>query len=254
MIQYIDSHAHIPLCKEPVEDIIKEVVENHFDHIMNVGYNPESSRASLDLARQYDWIDASFGIHPHYLDSYQDEISAFLQNQIVHQEYRAVGEIGMDKVKSQTDLTLQRACFIQQVDFACQHHYPIIVHNREADLEVYEVLKQFPGIEGVMHCYSSDRKMAEKFLNLGLYLSFSGNITYKRSIELREVVKIVPGDKLLLETDCPYLTPVPYRGKVLNRPLFVKEVYAEVATLRNISLETLHEAMMKNYRNLFHGG
>ncbi|MDD4028418.1 MAG: TatD family hydrolase [Caldisericia bacterium] len=254
MIHYVDSHAHIPICKESVGDIIEEAVENHFDRIMNVGYDLASSEASLHLAKTFEWIDASFGIHPHYLNMYEKEIDTFLQTQRVHKEYRAVGEIGMDTVKSQTDLSLQRLCFTQQVDFAIKHQYPIIVHNREADEEVYEVLKQFPGIRGVMHCYSSDRKMAEKYLNIGLFLSFSGNITYKRSSELREVVKMVPIDRLLLETDCPYLTPLPYRGKTLNRPVYVKEVYKEAATLKNISLEVLSERLMKNYYTLFLGG
>jgi TatD DNase family protein len=235
VIGYIDSHAHVPICKESTDQIVHEVIENHFLHIMNVGYDFASSMASLELAKKYSWMDASFGIHPHYIGSDENTISTFLQEQLQHQEYKAVGEIGLDTVKSTTSLSLQRKCLSQQIAFAFEHHYPIIVHNRQADQEVYDVLKHFSGIRGVMHCYSSDRKMAEKFLNLGFYLSFSGNITYKRNIELREVVKMIPKNRILLETDCPYLTPIPYRGKVLNKPLFVMEVYKKAAFLRDVA-------------------
>lgn len=254
MIGYIDSHAHVPICKESTDQIVHEVIENHFLHIMNVGYDFASSMASLELAKKYSWMDASFGIHPHYIGSDENTISTFLQEQLQHQEYKAVGEIGLDTVKSTTSLSLQRKCFSQQIAFAFEHHYPIIVHNRQADQEVYDVLKHFSGIRGVMHCYSSDRKMAEKFLNLGFYLSFSGNITYKRNIELREVVKMIPKNRILLETDCPYLTPIPYRGKVLNKPLFVMEVYKKAAFLRDVQISELSERIVCNYRTLFHGG
>ncbi len=254
MIGYIDSHAHIPICKESEDQIVQEAIENHFLHIMNVGYDPASSADSLKLAKKYSWIDAAFGIHPHYIGLHEGTLSVFLQNQLQNSEFKAVGEIGMDTVKSKTDLSLQRKCFSEQIAFALEHHYPIIVHNRDADQEVYDVIKQFSGIQGVMHCYSSDRKMAEKFLKLGFYLSFSGNITYKRSIELREVVKMVPKNKLLLETDCPYLTPIPYRGKVLNKPFFVMEVYKEAAFLRDVQIEELSKQIICNYRTLFHGG
>lgn len=254
MIGFIDSHAHIPTCKEDNSQIIQEAKENGLIRILNVGFDIPSSRESLQLSKEYDWIDSSFGIHPHFIGDEKENIIPFLQAQSKEKKYCAVGEIGMDKVKSETDIEIQKEWFRCQVAFACEKNYPVIVHNRNADEEVYAVLSEFSSVKGVMHCFSSDSRMAEKFLEIGMHISFSGNITYKNSNELRLAVKMIPDDRLLLETDSPYLTPIPYRGKSLNRPVFVKKVYEKAAECRQIDLESLTKQVYSNYNKLFHGG
>jgi TatD DNase family protein len=254
VIEYVDSHAHIPICKDTEENVIKEAQDTGLVQIMNVGYDPASSLQSLAISKKYDWIDASFGIHPHYLNEMHQHLKEFLKEEHEKAKYSAIGEIGMDSVKSETSIDLQKECFRTQLKFALENNYPVIVHNRGTDKEVFESLKEYTGIRGVMHCYSSDREMAEKYLKLGLFISFSGNITYKRSIELREVVKIVPKNKILLETDCPYLTPQKYRGKTLNKPSFVEEVYKTCVSLREEGIDELSEQVKNNYLELFHGG
>ncbi|MCK5848879.1 MAG: TatD family hydrolase [Caldisericia bacterium] len=254
MIELVDSHAHIPICKETEENVIKEAQEAGVIQIMNVGYDPESSLQSLVISEKYDWIDASFGIHPHYLSEMHVYLQKFLEEEHKKAKYLAIGEIGMDSVKSETSIDLQKECFSKQLRFALENNYPVIVHNRGTDQEVLKILQEYAGIRGVMHCYSSNREMAEKYLKLGLFLSFSGNITYKRSIELREVVKIIPKNRILLETDCPYLTPQKYRGKTLNKPSFVEEVYKTCVSMREENIEELSKQIKSNYLKLFHGG
>lgn len=248
---FIDSHCHLPLIKEPLDPLLKSCELNHVTRILNVGYDLSSSRDSIDLSKKNGMIDAAVGIHPHYVEGditrVLDEIDQLAQDPHVV----ALGEIGLDSLKSTASQKDQLRWMELQLEVAQNRKLPVIIHNRSSDKGIGDIIHQHKAVKGILHCFSSDQEFAIQMLDMGWFLSFSGNITYPKNESLRNIMKECPLDQLLLETDAPYLTPMPYRGKKENSPLYMEIIYTLCSEIRCIDREELKLKLAENYSSLF---
>ena len=250
----VDSHCHINF--EPLAERITEVLanakENRIGHMLCVSVNLEDYPQVEALAKQYEHIFASVGVHPceraGYDPSAEELIEIGQQSHIV-----AIGETGLDYFRVEDeDMAWQHQRFINHIDAAKTVNKPLIIHTRNAADDTMRMLKE-QGAEqcrGVMHCFAEDWEAAKKALDLGFYISFSGIVTFKSATNVQEVAKKVPSDRMLVETDSPYLAPVPHRGKT-NEPALVKHTAQFVADLRGIPLAELAEMTTNNFFTLF---
>jgi TatD DNase family protein len=249
----IDSHCHIPLLSEDlaVDEILQNAKDNDISHMLCVAIDLEGSPNIIDLAKNYDMVSASVGIHPNTeLDKEAtiDEIIALAsENEVV-----GIGETGLDYFRSEGDLEWQRERFRTHITVAKELNKPLIIHTREAKEDVIRILKEEGAnqVGGVMHCFVEDWETAKVAMDLNFLISFSGIVTFKNAKELQEVAKKMPLDKMLVETDSPYLAPVPFRGKT-NQPAYVKHVAEFIADLKDIEFEQVANQTTENYNNLF---
>ncbi|AIF53862.1 TatD family hydrolase [Pelosinus sp. UFO1] len=248
-----DSHAHIDDEKfdNDRDQVVARALENGITGIINVGACMASSARSIALTQKYENIYAAVGIHPHDAkDALEDDYEQLAQWTKLHKVV-AIGEIGLDYYYDLSPREVQRAVFIRQLDIARQTGVPFIIHDRDAHGEILDILrKEAKGVPGVLHCFSGSLEMAREVLKMGLYISIAGPITFKNAAKLPEIAATVPLERLLVETDSPYLTPHPHRGK-RNEPAYVKLVAQQVADLRGIELSALAKATRENIRSLF---
>ena len=213
-MKLIDTHCHLFYndLKNDLDGVLNRATELGVNRFICVGTNIKDSRVCLTLSQEHKHIYASAGIHPHDAkdapENYVEQIHELMKNP----KMVAVGEMGLDYFRNISDPKIQRKVFREQLQIASELHKPVIFHNRDADDDVIQVLSEFPDVIGVAHCFSSDLNTAKTFMDMGYYISFSGNLTFKNS-HLPGVAKELPLDKLLVETDSPYLSPVPHRGK-----------------------------------------
>lgn len=248
-----DSHAHIDDEKFDAdrEQVIVRALENGVTGIINVGACMASSARSVALAEKYENIYAAVGIHPHdakdALEADYDQLIRWTSlDKVV-----AIGEIGLDYYYDLSPREVQRSVFIRQLDVARQTGKPFIIHDRDAHGEVLDILKkEARGLMGVLHCFSGSLEMAREIIKMGWYISVAGPVTFKNAAKLPEIVAQVPLERLLVETDSPYLTPHPHRGK-RNEPAYVRLVAEQVAGLRGMELPALAAATRENIKNLF---
>ncbi|EIW15869.1 MULTISPECIES: TatD family hydrolase [Pelosinus] len=248
-----DSHAHIDDEKFDIdrEEVIQRAIDNGVTGIINVGASMESSARSIALAEKYEGIYAAVGIHPHDAKDALDTDYEQLVRWTALDKVVAIGEIGLDYYYDFSPREVQRSVFIHQLDVARQTNMPFIIHDRDAHGDVLEILKkEAKGLKGVLHCFSGSLEMANEVIKMGLYVSIAGPVTFKNAAKLPEIVTKVPLEYLLVETDSPYLTPQPYRGK-RNEPAYVKLVAEQVANLRGIELDVLAKATSENVKRLF---
>jgi len=250
----IDTHAHLNDSKfdNDLDDAISRAADVGVDRIVVCGYDMASSRSAVEMALQYQGVFASVGIHPHDAKHFTDEALREITELSECSEVIAIGEIGLDFHYDFSPRAEQFAAFEAQIKLAGDLNLPIIVHSRESNPEAIEVLRRNKAniVGCVFHCFSGDEDFAREVLDMGFYIGVDGPITYKASEKLRRVVEMCPMDRLLIETDCPYLTPVPYRGK-RNEPSYVRYVAEEVAHIKNISFEEIYEITTTNARRLF---
>jgi len=243
-----DSHAHLndPKLIDRVEEIIDNAKKNEVKKITCVGYDYESSMLAIDLANQYDDLYAAIGIHPSESKAFNIDLS-WIEENINNPKVVAIGEIGLDYYWDKMYKAEQKELFINQIKLANKLSKPIIVHMREATKDTYDILKEYKDFNtlGVMHCYSSSKESAKQFIDLNMYISLAGPVTFKNAHTPKEVAKEIDLDHLLVETDSPYLSPSPHRGKT-NEPKNVLYVAKEIAEIKGVSLE---EVMKKTYRN-----
>lgn len=247
---FIDSHCHLPLLKESIDDILEKCGEVGIEHILNVGYDHCSSEQSISLAKNRIVLPSA-GIHPHYVAGDFQSDMQWLRKICKDSSVVAIGEIGLDYVKSSTSKESQMMWFEAQLDVAEENDLPVIIHNRSADQDIESILTRHSNSRGVLHCYSSGLNFGYKMLEMGWHISFSGNITYAKSDILRQMVKEVPINRILLETDAPYLTPMPYRGRKENSPLMMTEIYNFVSTIREEDLSVMSHQIEANFNLLF---
>lgn len=252
----IDSHAHIQ-AKEyagEIEAIIGRAREVGVGQIIVVGGAGEmsSNAAAVALAESYANLYATVGMHPHDAKQVHEEELRQLRKLSAHPKVVAVGETGLDYYYNHSPREVQRQVFAQFISLADETELPLVVHERDAAHEAAELLRgEAKGkVPGVIHCFTGDYIAARNYLDLGFYLSFTGIITFKNAEPLREVVKKVPLDRMLVETDSPYLTPVPHRGK-RNEPAYVRLVAETVAQIKGISLDEVAYTTTRNVRELF---
>lgn len=253
MKNLFDSHCHLNEDGINVKETIENAKERGIDAFLVVGWDIKSSKKAVELANEFDEVYAAVGIHPENYETENEESLRELETLAKSKKVVAIGEIGLDyhwKNDEQTKKE-QKEWFIKQIKLANKLNLPVSIHARDAINDVYQTIKENPINKGfVLHCYSGSYEMMERFKDLGAYFGFDGPITYKNSITPKECVKKCDIDKLLIETDSPYLPPVPYRGK-RNQPAYIKEIFDEMVILRNENAEELSERLNDNFRKLF---
>jgi len=248
-----DTHAHLDdsAYTEDFEEVVERMQLAGISRVTNVGCDLPSSDRSVKLAQDYDFIYAAIGIHPHNAEGVTDETWAKLLVMAKQPKVLAWGEIGLDYYRDRSPRVLQKEIFIQQIKCANEVGLPIVIHNRDAHQDVLEIVKAHPPkYGGVFHCYSGSWEMASVLLNLGFYLSFAGPVTYKNARHTVEVAGQAPMDRILVETDSPYLTPEPRRGK-RNEPTFVRETVQKIAEIKNLTFEEVAFQTMRNAETIF---
>jgi TatD DNase family protein len=248
----IDTHCHLdfPEFDPDREDVLRRARENGVEIVINIGSSLAGSGNSVALARKYDSVYATVGIHPHEADSFKDEDLKSLRELAAEAKVVAIGEIGLDLYKNYSSADNQTKMFRSLVGLAKETGLPLVIHNRQANDQVLAILKQAQPLRGVIHCFSGDEGFMDACLEIGFYISFTCNITYKKADNLREMVKRVPLERLLLETDAPYLPPQEFRGR-RNEPLYVRNLAREIASLKGVTAEKIAEATSSNAAALF---
>ncbi len=256
---FVDSHAHIdgPEFDADRADVLRRARDADVQTILNIGTGDPHSDAlerAVRLASEGEGVYGAVGTHPHDARLY-DQAAEDKLRELINENPRVIawGEIGLDFHYDNSPRDIQVEVFRRQLRAARKLNVPVIVHTREAEVETVDTLRSEwfgSGVPGIMHCFSGSRWLAEKAVELGMLISFSGILTFKRAEDLRSVAQDVPLDRLLIETDCPYLTPVPYRGK-RNEPAYVVEVARCLAELRSISLEEIGRLTSDNFARLF---
>lgn len=248
-----ETHAHL-LAEQFDQDrneVIQRALENGILAVLNVSDDMESSKKAVGLAKQHDRVFGSVGVHPHNGADFRDEDVSILKELTSDEKILAIGEIGLDYYYDFCDRTVQREVFVKQLDLAKQLDLPVIIHNREAHKDTIDILSSFgKDIKGVMHCYSGSAESAKILLNLGMYISFTGVITFKNAKRAVEALEVIPLDRLLLETDCPYMSPEPLRG-TRNEPKNLIYIARKMAEVKKISYERLLEQLWENSFKLF---
>lgn len=248
----VDSHAHLEDEKydKDREEVIEECKKD-LTFLINVGSNILTSKQSIKLAHNYDFIYASVGIHPHDAQKEFDKVEE-IERLALQEKVVAIGEIGLDYYYNDPPKEFQKEVFIKQIRLAKKLNLPIIIHDRDAHGDILDILKQewTKDLRGVFHSYSGSVEMAFQAIEMNFYISLGGPVTFKNAKKPKEVVKAVPIEKLLIETDSPYLTPEPYRGK-RNTPVYVKFVAEKIAELREMSYEEVCRITAENAIKLF---
>ncbi|MBC8590230.1 TatD family hydrolase [Wansuia hejianensis] len=250
----IDSHAHLDDSRfqEDREYLINSLNKNGIELVINIGADLQTSINSVELANKYENIYAVIGVHPHSAREVTEETLKQLKNMSKNNKVVAIGEIGLDFYYDNSPRDIQRKWFKEQLKLAKELNLPVVIHSRDAAQETFDTIKEAQDgkLRGVLHCYSSSVEMAIEYIKLGFYISLGGPVTFKNARVAREVAKEVPLDRLLIETDCPYLTPEPYRGK-RNEPMYVKYVAEKIAEIKGITFEELSKATNRNTKELF---
>jgi TatD DNase family protein len=252
---FIDSHAHLDdeRFDEDREILIESLKENNIDLVFNIGADIKSSKASVQLAKKFENIYAVVGVHPHDAKDVEEDYLDILRELSKEEKVVAIGEIGLDYYYDNSPRDIQKKVFKEQLDLAKELDLPVVIHTRDAAQETFDILKEAAEggkLRGIMHCYSGSVEMAMEYIKLGFYISLGGPVTFKNSKVAKEVAKAIPLDRLLIETDCPYLTPEPYRGK-RNEPKYVKYTAEAIAELRGISVEEVAKATSENAKTIF---
>jgi TatD DNase family protein len=256
---FIDSHAHIdgPEFDADREEVIQRARDARVSAILNVGTGDPHSGAferAVELGNKHETVYTALGVHPHDARLFDPQAERKLL-ELIKQSPRVIawGEIGLDFHYDNSPREVQMDVFRRQLRLAASARLPVIVHTREAEAETIDILRSEwsgSGLPGVMHCFSGTQDLAEQVIELGFLISFSGILTFKKADELRSVAKHVPLDRLLIETDCPFLSPVPFRGK-RNEPAYVVEVARCLAELRSLSLEEIAAITTANFKRVF---
>ena len=257
----IDTHAHLdfPEFKGEVAAVLGRAKEAGVEKIINVGIDVETSKSSTDLARLYPEIYSAIGVHPHSANDLDLETRMTLSKFIANPKVVAIGEIGLDyyylKRSSQfanyPNRDQQIFCFEQMLDMALEYRLPVIIHSRESDADIIAILKSYSDqLRGVVHCFSGNYDFAKKLLDIGFLTSFTGNITYKKLDETKEVIEKMPLGSMMVETDCPYLSPESKRGE-RNEPANVVEVAKKIAQIKNVNLSEVERMTTRKAISFF---
>ena len=248
-----ESHAHYDdeQFKEDREALLNSMQENGIGTIINVGATFQSCKEVVQLAQEYPFIYASVGVHPDEVGTLDEEKFAYLKTQCQKEKVVAVGEIGLDYYWDNEAHEIQKKWFQRQLELARELVLPVIIHSRDAAADTLEMMQQYAkGLRGVIHCFSYSKEMAKEYVKMGFYIGVGGVVTFKNSKKLKEIVTELPLEKILLETDSPYLAPVPNRGK-RNSSLNIPYIAQEIADLKGISYEEVVACTEKNGRDLF---
>lgn len=249
-----DTHVHLndQQFQEDLSEVIERALEKGIQYMVVVGFDRPTIKRAIELAESYDFIYASVGWHPVDAIDMQPEDLNYLESLAAHPKVVALGEMGLDYHWDKSPKDVQKEVFIKQIHLAKKVGLPIIIHNREATEDIINILKEEGAAEvgGIMHCFSGSVEVAKQCLDMNFYISLGGPVTFKNAKKPKEVAEAVPLDKLLIETDCPYLAPHPFRGK-RNEPSYVTLVAEEIARLRGLTYEEVTEYTTVNAKRLF---
>jgi len=249
---FIDTHCHLDMF-EDIKGILERAKKQGINYIITVGIDLESSQKAVQLAETYDYIWAAIGIHPHNAKMFDEKTYIALEKLAQHPKVVAIGEIGLDFYRHLSPAEIQIKAFKAQIKLAKNVKKPLIIHCREAILETWQILEETQAFNcsGVWHCFPGDIDLARKCIEKNFYISIPGIVTFPKAERLQKVVKEISLDYLLLETDAPFLAPVPMRGKT-NEPAFIYFIAEKIASLKNTSLQEVASKTTKNAMKLFH--
>ena len=253
MMNLFDTHAHI--LDDQFNDDREQVIRNIYDNmalVVNIGCNLEDCPRTVALAEQYDKLYAAVGLHPEDVKTYTPEGWNMICRLAEHPKVVGIGETGLDYYWDTSTKDAQKVLFEQHIDLAKQLHKPLVIHDREAHGDTLEILKRTNAKEagGILHAFSGSVEMAMEVIKMGFYIGLGGPVTFKNARKAIEVAQAIPLEYLVIETDCPYMAPVPFRGK-RNEPMLVQHTAAKIAELRGISLEELIEATYQNGKRVY---
>lgn len=248
----IDTHCHLDFPEYDADraEVIERSIEQGVSRIINVGSSLKGSLDSVALAEKYDCVFAAVGIHPHEAQSFNTQAEGAIRQLAKRKKVVAIGEIGLDFYRNFSKPEDQRLMFERLLALAKEVSLPVVIHSREAEAEVLKYLKAAMPVRALVHCFSGDENFMKSCLDMGFYISFTCNITYKKAQNLRDLVKVIPMDRLLLETDAPYLSPEGFRGR-RNEPAHVKLLAAEVARIRGCGVEEIENSTTDNAVKFF---
>ena len=250
-----DTHAHYDddAFDEDRDRLLSGLREQNVEYIVNVGASMASSKRSVALAEKYPFVYAAVGVHPDEVGELDEEKFLQLKAMAAHEKVKAIGEIGLDYYWDKEKHELQKHWFLRQMELAHDMNLPMIVHSREAAKDTLDMVIAAKPLElkGIIHCYSYSAEQAREYLNMGYYLGIGGVLTFKNAKKLKEVAAYAPLSQIVLETDCPYLTPVPYRGK-RNNSSMIAYVAEELAAIKQVSVEEVLRITNENGRKLYH--
>ena len=246
---FIDTHCHIVSeYYDDIDEVVKNAIDNGVLKIIINGYNMQSNREVLELVKKYDIVYGALGIQPEELYDYKDDSLKFIEEHINDEKIIAVGEIGLD-YHYDTDKELQKELFKRQLEIAYKYNKPVIIHSRDCIQETYNILKD-SNVKGTIHCYSGTKEMALEFIKIGFLIGIGGVSTFKNAKNIVDVIKYIPLEYIILETDSPYLTPEPYRGK-RNEPMYIPIVAKRVADIKGLDIKEIERTTTDNARRLF---
>lgn len=251
----VDSHCHLPLIGEQTDDldqIIKNADEAGVGHMLCISIDLDNYHEINEIASKHDHISTSIGVHPNTECKTEPTVEQIIQIAKSDHKIIAIGETGLDYFRSTGDMTWQQDRFVTHIEAARQLNKPLIIHTRDAADDTMQMLKEYKADEcgAIMHCFVEDYATAKKALDLGFYISFSGIVTFKNAQQVQEVAEKIPMEKMLIETDAPYLAPVPKRGK-MNQPAYVRHVAEFIAELRNLPVDDVIRTTTDNFFGLF---
>ena len=248
-----DTHAHVndPAFDADREELLQSLPEQDIAYMMNVGCCLESSRDCVALAQKYPYIYASVGSHPDSADEVNDAVlEEYRKLCKLNPKVKAIGEIGLDYYYEDIPRDVQKKAFTMQLELARELKMPVIVHERDAHEDGLSIVRQFPDVTGVFHCYSGSAEMAQQLVKLGWYIGFTGVLTFKNARKAIETAQAIPLDRIVIETDCPFMAPEPFRGK-RNDPGKVFRMAEKLAELRGISVEEARRITLENGKRLY---
>lgn len=249
-MKLIDSHAHLDNEKFDEDRLeVLDRIEEELDFVVNIGYDLKSSRKSVEYADKYPYIYATVGIHPTEIKGYSKDWEEELEKLAKNEKVLAIGEIGLDYYWMTEPKDVQKDIFKRQLELAKRVKKPVVIHSRDAMKDTLDILKEFPDVKGVFHCYPGSIESAREIIS-NYYLGIGGVLTFKNAEKLVEVVKEIPLEKIVIETDCPYMAPVPMRGK-RNEPVYVKYVAEKIAEIKGIGIAEVIKVTNENTRKAY---
>ncbi|MDD5408767.1 MAG: TatD family hydrolase [Candidatus Omnitrophica bacterium] len=248
----VDTHCHLDFEQfDPDRDaVIQRALDAGIGYFVNIGSTLDSSRAACALAAKYSQVYAGVGVHPHDADGFNQEREAKLRELALGKKVVAIGETGLDYYRNLSSEAHQLHAFNEQIKLAKDLNLPLVVHSRQAEAQAIQVLKAAMPVRALIHCFSGDETFLKECLDLGFFISFTCNITYKKAQGLRDMVKLTPIDRLMLETDAPYLSPEGFRGR-RNEPMQIKLLAEAVSLIKEVSFEEIADRTTKNAGDFF---
>ncbi len=248
----IDTHSHINFenYRENFEDFLNDIQRNEIEKVIIPGVEPSSFNEIVSLCNEYEMLFGAIGIHPSEFKTYNQEVEETIYKLIKESKIVAIGEIGLDYHYGFDSKEEQKNILRKQLKIAEETKLPIIIHDREAHEDVFEILQEYKLSNVIFHCFSGNSNFAKRCIDKGYYIGIGGVVTFKNAKDLKESAKIIPIDRILLETDAPYLAPVPYRGKI-NTPAYLKYIAKEIANIKEISIEEVKEQTTINAKRIF---